>query len=151
MGLWACIVRTQVGIREQPLCATYCVVVTDVVKSFEETLIEDFLLLLFMALSEVIMATSQEYKTFLATTVKAKLVTALPSISEVLGKRLTEKGSVKASRVLAKFFDLDKDEEQFKAWLGSTCCANPKQQSDCYNCLVDWSEEPKLETCSQIL
>ena len=76
-------------------------------------------------------------------TVKDNPVTALPGIrhSEVLGERLREKGFMKASQVLAKFLDLDKDEEQSKVWLGSTCYANHKQQSDCYNCLVDWCEE----------
>ena len=83
---------------------------------------------------------SQKHQNFVAAPMRQKAVTELAGIGDVLGERLRKEGFGKAYHVLGKFLLLDMDEEKFKAWLGSTCYANPKQQSECYHCLVDWCQ-----------
>ena len=86
------------------------------------------------------MSTSQKHRNFVAEPMgDEKLVTDLPGIGEVLGKRLTEAGYDKAYVVLGQFLLFKKDEEMFVDWLKETCGANKKQSKDCHDALAEWS------------
>ncbi|XP_061104669.1 barrier-to-autointegration factor A-like [Conger conger] len=85
-------------------------------------------------------STSQKHRDFVAEPMGEKSVRALAGIGEVLGERLAEKGFDKAYVVLGQFLVLKKDEELFQDWLKHVCCANSKQQRDCYGCLQEWCD-----------
>ena len=65
-----------------------------------------------------------------------KLVTTLPGIGAVFGRRLSDLGYSNAYQVFGQFLI---DRYHFMEWLKVSCGANSKQQSDCYNCLNVWS------------
>lgn len=68
-----------------------------------------------------------------------KEVTAIPGIGTVLGERLRKKGFDKAYALLGKFLALKKDEQKFKEWLKDEFGASSDQASNCYSCLIKWS------------
>ncbi|KAF0986601.1 hypothetical protein HZS_6659 [Henneguya salminicola] len=69
------------------------------------------------------------------------MVTELPGIGEVYGKRLIENGFDKAYTVLGQFLVLKKDEELFIEWLTDIIKPhNSKSCKDCYNGLKEWCE-----------
>ncbi len=83
--------------------------------------------------------TTKKHGDFVTEPMGNKPVTKLAGIGAVLGERLKQKGFAEARSVFGKFLVLD-DEAKFKQWLGETCFANPKQQTDCYVCLNEWSK-----------
>ncbi|XP_058608630.1 barrier-to-autointegration factor [Onychostoma macrolepis] len=85
------------------------------------------------------MTTSQKHRRFCSEPMGDKLVYELPGIGPVLGRRLQNRGIIRAQNVLGRFLALNKDEWKFKNWLRDTCGANAKQQRDCYNCLREWT------------
>lgn len=84
--------------------------------------------------------TSQKHRNFVAEPMGEKPVTELAGIGEILGGRLKEAGFDRAYVVLGQFLLLKKDEELFTEWLKETCCANKKQQNDCFACLKEWCD-----------
>nr|XP_055075479.1 barrier-to-autointegration factor-like [Misgurnus anguillicaudatus] len=82
----------------------------------------------------------QRHRTFFSEPMGDKSVNTLPGIGPVLAERLEKIGIRRAYEVLGRFLVLQSDEWKFKSWLRDACGANAKQQSDCYNCLREWTD-----------
>ncbi|KAK7870992.1 hypothetical protein R5R35_012187 [Gryllus longicercus] len=65
----------------------------------------------------------------------------LNGIGHILSRRLAKIGFDKAYVVFGQFLVLKKDRELFTFWLCDSVGASPKQANDCYQCLLEWSEE----------
>nr|XP_055075476.1 barrier-to-autointegration factor-like [Misgurnus anguillicaudatus]XP_055075477.1 barrier-to-autointegration factor-like [Misgurnus anguillicaudatus]XP_055075478.1 barrier-to-autointegration factor-like [Misgurnus anguillicaudatus] len=84
--------------------------------------------------------TTQKHKLFCSEPMGKKSVNTLPGIGPVLAERLKMIGIRTAKEVLGRFLVLRMDEWKFKSWLRDSCGANAKHQSDCYNCLKEWTD-----------
>uniref|UniRef100_A0A6P7GKV6 Barrier-to-autointegration factor-like protein n=2 Tax=Diabrotica virgifera virgifera TaxID=50390 RepID=A0A6P7GKV6_DIAVI len=89
---------------------------------------------------------TQVHENFVSEPMGLKPVTKLAGIGETLGKRLVAAGFEKAYAVLGQFLFLKKDEEHFRDWLKSTCLANSKDSSACWECLNEWCSKFLFDT-----
>lgn len=102
--------------------------------------------------------TSQKHHNFVSEPMGDKPVTDLAGIGEVLGKRLSDQGFDRVSKmfescqgfnqfsfqafvVLGQYLVLKKDQELFVEWMKENAKANTKQANDCCQCLSEWCDQ----------
>ena len=86
------------------------------------------------------MTTSLKHNNFINESMKDKVITVLPGIGEVLGKRLTDEGFEYTETILGQYLTLKRHKGYFQDWMKEICSANCKQSSDCYEALHAWRE-----------
>lgn len=84
-------------------------------------------------------SSSKKHTDFVQSAIGQKLVTELPGIGSVTGKKLNDDGITRVYQVFGQFLVLNKDREKFYKWLGGYG-ANEGQCKACFDALDDWSK-----------